>query len=161
VKVPLTDTEFVPPENPLENAPELLTLPVIESDVFEAAPSDKLTDPALDTVSVPPFGVTAVVWPLFKFNIPSTLVKLPNPLVETPPLITFNDPATEINDPATTSVIPCPPPVMFKVAPLAMLSVPELLKALTFATSLDPYNVIDPLAALVKVPLTFRVFLPP
>lgn len=161
VKVPLTVTEFVPPENPLENVPELLTLPVIDKEVFEDAPSDKFNDPPLEIVSVPPAGVTAVVWLLLRFNIPSTLFKCPNPLDETLPLITFNDPAREITDPETTSVIPCPPPVMFKVAPLAMLSVPELLKALTFATSLAPYSVIEPPAALVKVPLTFSAFFPP
>src|SRR5271155_4728937 len=63
------------------------------------------------------------------------------------------------------SVTPLPPPVILKVAPLPaplpICRVPELLSALTLTSSFVPYKIICAPAALVKVPLTLTVFVPP
>ena len=106
VKVPLTFTVFVPPANPVEKVPELLTLPVTERVVFDVLVPESSRSPALAMLKVPPFGVTVVVWLFCKFKVPATVVRLANPFVDFPLLTTFNLPSRTKVDPAKMSVTP-------------------------------------------------------
>ena len=156
---------FVPPEKPVLKLPELFTLPVTDSVVVEPAVPESSAIPPLAMVKVPPVGVTEVVWLFSISNVPSMLVRLAKALVVVDPFLTLKFPKSSIDEPATTLVTPCPPPVMVRVAPLPGLfpicRYPELLNALTFTTSSDPYIIISAPDALVNVPVTVTVFAPP
>ena len=68
-------------------------------------------------------------------------------------------------DPATMLVTPWPPPVMVSDAPLPTLSPicknPELLRAFTLSESPVEYRTTWPPEALVRVPVTLTVLVPP
>src|SRR5580658_7958821 len=92
VSVPLTFTVFVPPENPVLNSPELLTLPVIDRVVVVDERSDSDTVPPLAMVRVPLVGVTVFVIPFCSVSVPSTLFNFARAWVVVLPFLTLNVP---------------------------------------------------------------------